>query len=86
MSAWNCSAEPKRAAAGDDDLGAGELGPLARGDLRADEAGQALVAGRATASTVPLPPSAAAFSNAVPRTVRTSLESLVLTVAMALPA
>ena len=40
----------------------------------------------ATASTVPAPPSAAAFSKAVVRTVRTSFLSLVFTVAMALPA
>ena len=39
-----------------------------------------------TASTVPLPPDAATFSNAVPRTVMTFLASFDLTVAMALPA
>ena len=39
-----------------------------------------------TCSTEPLPPSRAAFSNAVPRTVRTFFASLVRTVAMALPA
>ena len=39
-----------------------------------------------TCSTEPEPPSAAAFSNAVVRTVMTFLASLVFTVAMALPA
>ena len=39
-----------------------------------------------TASTVPEPPSREAFSNAVPRTVMTSLASFDLTVAIALPA
>ena len=41
--------------------------------------------GRAVGSG-PLPPSRAAFSNAVPRTVITFLASFDLTVAMALPA
>ena len=39
-----------------------------------------------TASTVPDPPSGAALSKAVPRTVITSFASLLSTVAMALPA
>ena len=39
-----------------------------------------------TASTLSDPPSLAAFSKAVPRTVMTSLVSLVFTCAMALPA
>ena len=41
---------------------------------------------RGTASTVPLPPSAAAFSKAVPRTVMTFFESFDFTVAIAFPA
>ena len=40
----------------------------------------------ATASTTPAPPSRAALSNAVPRTVTTSLPAGAFTVAMALPA
>ena len=80
-------AEPKRAAARDDDLGAGQLGPLALGELGADEARQARCRrGRRPSRSPPEPPSVAAFSKAVPRTVMTFLASFDWTVAIALPA
>ena len=79
-------ARAERAAARDDDLGAGQLRPLA---LRRFEPDEAAVPGRlpaSTFSTAPLPPSRAAFSNAVVRTVITFFASFDLTVAIALPA
>src|SRR4051812_6113749 len=44
----------ERAAARDDDLGAGQLGPLARGDLGADEGGEAGVGGGGGGGGYPL--------------------------------
>ena len=77
----------ERAAAGDDDRGAGELGPLALRRFEADEAADpASPAGidLLDGSTAAL--RRAAFSNVVPRTVITFFASFDRTVAMALPA
>ena len=74
------------AATGYDNLGAGQLGSIAFSDFFADEAGCARITGPETVSTVPEPPSGAALSKAVPRTVMTNLSSVLSTVAMALPA
>jgi hypothetical protein len=53
-------AAAQRAAAADDDLGGGQLGAVALGDLAADEAlALAAVGHRATVSTAALPPVAA---------------------------
>ncbi len=77
----------ERAPARDDDLGGGELGPLGLAEFGPDEGGKARIgAPPETASMVPLPPSRAAFSKAVVRTVITFLASEDFTVAIALPA
>ena len=77
----------ERAAARDDDLGAGQLGPLALPMLRARRSCWCPDRPAAsTCSTEAEPPSAAAFSNAVVRTVMTFFASFDLTVAIALPA
>ncbi len=77
----------ERAAARDDDLGAGQLGPLALGGFEADEAaGAGVAAGVDLLDRRRSRPRGAAFSKAVVRTVMTFLASFDLTVAMALPA
>ena len=75
------------AAARDDDLGADVSSGRSLFDISAETNSDLpswLPA--STVSTVPEPPSRAAFSKAVPRTVMTFLASFDLTVAMALPA
>ena len=77
----------ERAAARDDDLGAGQLGPLGLREFGADEAGLARSAARIDRlDRAADRRSAAAFSKAVPRTVMTFFASFDFTVAMALPA
>ena len=49
--AWNCSDEPKRAAARDDDLGAGQLGPLGLATSRPRRSSDLPGAPASTAST-----------------------------------
>ena len=81
-------ARAQRAAAGDDDLGRGQFGPVALGDLAADEAAtcrcrprRLTVSTAADAAGGRLP-----ASKPVVRTVMTLIASLLCTVAIALPA
>ncbi len=85
--AWKCSLRAERAAARDDDLGAGQLRPLglARSRRRRSLKGPGRPC-RRPARPYAEPPSRAAFSKAVPRTVITFFASDDLTVAIALPA
>ena len=73
-------------AAGNDDLGSGQLRTIGLGQLFTDKRRLASVVGSATASTAAEPPSAATASKPVARTVMTLTAALDCTVAIALPA